>query len=109
VQGKEEFELYVKHQRFRFYGQNELNFFKKNLELFFSNEVIEVPPPRIMVIGIRGSGMHTQLKLLNEKFNIPTLDLKSHLLKRLALEKEKRKTQRALERGFKAPEYDEEG
>jgi len=64
-----------------------------------------VPPPRILVSGVRGSGVHTQLKKLHEKYKIPILDFRKNLLALLESEKLKRRNNRKLIKDF-AP-YDE--
>ena len=62
-----------------------------------------------MFIGVRGSGLHTQLELLNEKYKIPILNLKEEILKLLEFEKKNRRRQRFLNRTFKPIEVDEDG
>ena len=69
----------------------------------------DLPGPRIMIVGARGSGVKTQMKFLNDKYKIPILELKELLLGLLKKEKLKRKKQRYLIRGFKVPEMNEEG
>jgi hypothetical protein len=62
-----------------------------------------------MFMGIRGVGLKTQLLKLNEKYRIPILTLKDTLLQQLENKKNQRKTDRYYNKGFKKPEYDEEG
>jgi hypothetical protein len=62
-----------------------------------------------MLVGVRGSGLHTQLARLHATYRLPTLEFKSALLALLRAAKERRRTERAFLRGFKAPEFDEEG
>jgi hypothetical protein len=54
-------------------------------------------------MGIRGVGLKTQLLKLNEKYRIPILSLKDTLLQQLQNEKNKRKTERYYNKGFKKP------
>lgn len=68
-----------------------------------------VIPPRVMFMGMRGVGLTSQLMKLTEKYKIPILNLKETLLQHLEGEKNKRKTERYYRRGFKKPEFDEEG
>jgi len=63
-----------------------------------------------MVIGLKGSGVSTQIQKLCDKFKIESLDLMTEFLKETKLQKEKRKRERLLKRGFKAlPPPEEEG
>ena len=62
-----------------------------------------------MFMGLRGVGLKTQLLKLNEKYRIPILSLKDTLLQQLENEKGKRKTERYYNKGFKKPQFDEEG
>ena len=54
-----------------------------------------------MIMGIRGSGANTQLLRLNAQYNIPIFRMKELFLAKIREEKEKRKKQRILDRGFK--------
>jgi len=101
--------LLVQGKRYRFYGEKEVKAFKGNVEKYMKDVIIKTPPPRIMFIGIRGCGVTTQLTKLNEKYKISFLELKKCFLKVLAQEKLKRKNERKLNKGFKAPELNEEG
>lgn len=62
-----------------------------------------------MFFGVRGSGLKTQLKLLNEKYKISIFDLKEEMLYQLNQNKSQRKQARILSRGFKPKEINEEG
>jgi hypothetical protein len=88
--GKEEFEVQVRQRRYRFYSQQDMALFKDNLE-FYLNQEIRTPPPRIMVIGIHGSGVNTQLKNLNKEFNLPIFKMKENFLKLIKDQKLTRK------------------
>jgi hypothetical protein len=85
-----------------------LALFKDNLD-FYLNQKVRTPPPRIMVIGIHGSGVNTQLLNLNKEFNLPIFKMKDNFLKLIKEQKLSRKQQRLLDRGFKPEEKDEEG
>ena len=60
-------------------------------------------------MGIRGVGLKTELMKINHNYKIPILHLKDTLLSHLENEKLKRKTERYYNKGFKIPEFDEEG
>ena len=62
-----------------------------------------------MFFGVRGSGLKTQLRLLNEKYKISIYDLKEEMLKQLNINKQQRKNIRFLLKGFKPKEINEEG
>lgn len=62
-----------------------------------------------MFMGIRGVGLKTQLLKLNQKYKIPILNFKETLLQQLQNEKNKRKSERYFNRGFRPPEFDEDG
>lgn len=62
-----------------------------------------------MFFGVRGSGLKTQLRLLNEKYKISTYDLKEEMLSQLSENKAYRKRMRVLMRSFKPKELNEEG
>lgn len=58
-----------------------------------------------MFIGLRGVGLKTQLLKLNQKYKIPILNFKENLLQQLQNEKNKRKSERYYNKGFKPVEY----
>ena len=62
-----------------------------------------------MFVAVRGSGLSTQLNLLNQLYKIPILKLKENLLRNLEVHKKNRQQERFFMKGFKAPEFDEEG
>ena len=80
---------------------------------YISEGVQRPPQPHIMVVGPTGCGSTTQIEKICEKYNVPQFNLKDEFLAKLRAEKEERKRQRLLNRGFKAPEPveddDEEG
>ena len=105
--GKEEFELQVRGLRYRFYSEKDMEDFKLNVEYYVEKEVkkgLKVPNPRILMMGIKGSGLKTQMSLLYKKYKIPKIDFKDEFLKILEREKTKRKKNRELMRGFKPKE-----
>ena len=50
-------------------GEKELDAFKLQPEKFCAGQ-FEVPPPQIMMVGIRGSGTNTQLKILSTDIDV---------------------------------------
>ena len=61
-----------------------------------------------MVMGHRGAGTTTIIRMLCEKFKLDEFELKNEYLKKLKEEKEKRKRARLLNRGFRPPPPPEE-
>ena len=57
-----------------------------------------------MIIGVRGSGVETQLNNLYQKYKIPIFDFKKNFLSYLKNEKDKRRSDRIYNLGFKPPE-----
>lgn len=112
VKGKSDFESFVFGKSYRFAGEKEQEEFKFNPTAFLSKVTIPLTPPqpKIMVIGMKGAGVTTQISLLAKKFKIDSLELKSAFLSLMKSEKQKRKRARLLARGFKepAPVEDEE-
>jgi adenylate kinase family enzyme len=71
----------------------------------YIKEGIQKPPkPHIMFIGPRGSGISTQIEKICAKYEIPCFNIKEAFLKKLEENKQERKKQRLLTRGFKPPE-----
>ena len=72
--------------------------------------VYPLPPPlpHIMIAGPRGAGVSTQLKILSEQYQIPTLEVQQEFMKLVRSTKEERKHERLLKRGFKAPPVKED-
>lgn len=107
VAGKKDFELQVRGRRYWFYGQEEQKRFTQNLELYVEKTPktgLRVPPPRVLMMGVKGSGLKTQMNLLYKKYMLTRVDLKDDLLNTLQNEKSKRRQERLLQRGFKPPE-----
>lgn len=61
------------------------------------------PPPKIMIIGMKGSGVTTQIQKLSERYKLDAFELKNEFMARKKIEKEKRKRRRQLDRGWKDP------
>jgi YHS domain-containing protein len=78
VKGKADFEGFIFGKSFRFAGEKELEEFKFNPDSFLSKVTIPLPPPepKIMIVGVRGSGVTTQIKKLCQKFKIGSVELK---------------------------------
>ena len=75
-----------------------------------NKQFVKIPPPRIMLIGMRGSGVTTQLANLKEKYDIPTLDLHHRYKEYLEKEKELRRAKRKFQKvGFLNPEVEDDG
>lgn len=56
-----------------------------------------------MIVGMKGAGVSTQIRMLCEKYKLGEFNLKNEFLAKLKEEKDKRKRRRLLDRGFKAP------
>ena len=106
VKGKADFESFVFGKTYRFSGEKEQEEFKFNPAAFLSKVTIPLPAPqpKIMIVGVKGSGVTTQIKLLANKYKIGSLELKHEFLAIMKSEKDKRKRARLLARGFKEPE-----
>ena len=99
--GDPETEVQYKNKTYRFSGPNEMEEFKINPAVFV-NEGFQKPPyPHIMFIGVRGSGVTTQLQKLSTKYDIPVTIIKSVMMERIQEEKLRRKEMRKLLKGFK--------
>lgn len=69
---------------------------------------LQTPPPRIMIMGHRGAGVTTQIRMLSDKYKLEEINLREAYLAKLTEEKEKRKRRRLLDRGFRPPQPPEE-
>ena len=85
--GKEDIESMAQNKRYRFYSEREQKKFKLNVKEYITHQSVQMPPPRVMFIGVRGSGLHTQLKKLNEKYKISVFNFKEEFVKQLKEEK----------------------
>ena len=110
VKGKPDFEQFIFGKSYRFAGEKEQEEFKFNPDAFLSKVRIPLPPPepKIMLVGMRGAGVSTQIQNLSKKYKISCLELKNQFLALMEAEKAKRQRSRRLTRGFKEPEPDEE-
>lgn len=102
--GSDEFEAQVDERVYRLAGETELEEFKADPMKYIKEGVQRPPQPHIMIIGPKGSGVSTQIEKICSKYKIPQFLLKEEFLKKIKEEKEERKKQRLLTRGFKAPE-----
>ena len=62
-----------------------------------------------MILGTKGSGVTTQIRMLCERYKLEELGLKDAFLGKMQSEKETRKRRRLLDRGFRPPPPAEEG
>lgn len=113
VRGNPENEVTIYGKTYWFAGEKEAELFKFNPQLYLpslllsstssSRSFLQPPTPKIMVLGHRGAGTTTLMRMLCEKFKLNEFELKKEYLKRLAEEKDKRKRSRLLNRGFRPP------
>lgn len=61
-----------------------------------------------MLIGNKGSGVTTQIRMLCDKFKLDEFELQKEFINKVKLEKEKRQRLRLLQRGYKAMPIDED-
>lgn len=116
VKGSQEFEATVYGKTYWFAGEKEQEEFKFNPARFLTGFggaqalPLTPPPPKIMILGCKGSGVTTQQHMLAKKFKLDTLNLREEFLEKFISEREIRKRRRLLDRGFKppAPPEDEE-
>lgn len=110
VTGKADFEAFVFGKSYRFAGEKELEKFKFNPSSYLSKVKIPLPAPepKIMIVGLKGSGVTTQIDMLAKKYKIAQCELKGKFLELLKEEKLKRRRHRLLQRGFKEPAIVEE-
>lgn len=59
--------------------------------------------PKIMVLGMKGAGITTQIDNICSKYKLDSYNLKAEFLKKLQTEKDARKRRRLLDRGFRPP------
>ena len=79
VKGKPDFEQFIFGKSYRFAGEKEQEEFKFNPDAFLSKVRIPLPPPepKIMLVGMRGAGVSTQIQNLSKKYKISCLELKN--------------------------------
>lgn len=69
---------------------------------------LQPPAPKIMIIGNKGSGVTTQIRMLCEKFKLEEFEMQKEFLAKQKVEKLKRQRQRLLNRGYKAMPINED-
>lgn len=110
-----EFEATVYGKTYWCAGEKELEEFKVNPDKYLIAQCgaatlpLQPPPPKIMIMGTKGSGVSAQIKMLCEKYKLEELCLKEAFHSKTAEEKEKRARRKLLDRGFKPPVVDEDG
>lgn len=113
--GGAELEATVYGKSYLFAGEKELEEFKFNPAKYLPGHggptslPLAPPPPKIMFLGMKGSGVTTQIKMLAEKYKLEQLGLRDAFLAKAATEREARKRRRLLDRGFKPPLPAEDG
>lgn len=114
VRGNPEQEVTIFGKTYWLAGEKEAEKFKFNPKDYLKAQSGEAtlplspPPPKIMILGHRGAGTSTVIKMLCDKFKLNEFELKKEYLKRLKEEKDKRKRTRLLNRGFRPPAPAEE-
>ena len=101
IVGDPETEVQYKGRTYRFAGQPEMEEFKINPAVYVDEVPHRPPEPHLMVLGCRGAGVTTQLGLLSRNYQLPIVELRDELMRRLDQEKAKRKEMRRLLKGFK--------
>ena len=114
IKGSEERELFLFGKRFLFAGDEELEKFKFNPQKYLVIQEgqaalpLAPPPPKIMITGVKCSGVTTQIDMICEKYKLDKLELFDTYK---AIDKEElkaRQRKRLLDRGFKGiPEPDD--
>jgi hypothetical protein len=69
---------------------------------------LQPPAPKIMILGNKGSGVSTQIRMLCEKYKLDEFELQKEYLAKIKQEKESRQRLRLLQRGYKAMPIDED-
>lgn len=114
VKGNPEHESTVFGKTFLFAGEKEQETFKFDPSKYLVAQTgkaslpLSPPPPKIMICGLKGSGVTTQIRMLCEKFKLEEFELLKEYLARQKSELQKRQRLRLLERGFKPMPIDEE-
>lgn len=112
MKGNPEFEATVHGKTFTLAGEGEQTEFKENPAKFLaacSTLPLAPPPPKIMILGMKGAGISTQIKKICDKYKVTELKLAQEFLAKMASEKDIRKRRRLLDRGFRPPPPVEEG
>jgi YHS domain-containing protein len=79
--GNPELQLKYRERFYRFSNEEARAAFMENPEKFLptSQKRVEVPPPRILVMGVRGSGKSTQARFIAERLNIFHIKFRDYL------------------------------
>jgi len=101
--GSPDFEAYVMGRRYNFVSEKELEQFK-SFPADYVRGKLALPPPHVMLLGVRGAGLHTQMDLIKQQFMIESLELKEKFVERAVKTRKERRHRRFLARGFVAPE-----
>ena len=107
VKGNPELESTLFGKTYLFAGEKEQETFKFDPSKYLltmngkATLPLPPPPPKIMIMGLKGSGVTTQIQMLCEKFKLEEFELLAEYLKRQKIELEKRQRTRYLERGYK--------
>jgi len=110
VKGSKELESTINGKTFWFSGEAEQAEFKFNPTAFLKNLTLPLAPPapKIMIIGMKGAGVSTQINKLCTKYKIDQCPMMKSMLDELKIEKEKRQRGRLLNRDFRPLEQPEE-
>jgi adenylate/nucleoside-diphosphate kinase len=101
--GSADFEAYVMGRRYNFVSEKELEQFK-SFPADYVRGKLALPPPHVMLLGVRGAGLHTQMEMLRQQFMIDTLELKEKFMEQAIKTRKARRHRRFLARGFIAPD-----
>jgi YHS domain-containing protein len=113
-QGDPEKESVVQGKTYIFAGADEKAKFDKDPVKYmvaFTGQAtlpLQPPPPKIMIVGNKGSGVSTQIRMLCDKYKLEEFELQKEYLSKIKLEQAKRQRLRLLKRGYKAMPIDEE-
>lgn len=114
IKGNPELELTVHGKTYVFAGEKEMEDFRTDPAKFLiaqagkSTLPLPPPPPKVMILGMKGAGITTQVQKLCDKYKLSQFDLKNEFMARMKKEKESRKRRRLLDRGFRAPPPDQD-
>jgi len=112
--GNPELECTIFGKTFTFAGEKEQEEFKADPRKFLRAQdglcelPLAPPAPKLMILGMKGAGITTQINMLCDQYKLEAFNLKDEFLKRLKAEKEIRKRRRLLDRGFRPPQPAEE-
>jgi len=107
--GNPEMEVTVFGKTYTFAGEKEMEEFKFNPTKFMivkngaASLPLAPPAPKVMVLGVKGAGITTQINNICSKYKLESLNLKEAFLQKLADMKQERRRRRLLNRGFRPP------